>query len=254
MSMLTDPRVRRADVLAAVANAFVVTFEEYPPQNDQNDYVLILRNVITSTSRPVLGLETDVRHDLYERLQQLPMAFHGYWQSGQLLSRVTTDLSSIRRFAGFGLLFLIINITQLTVVTAVLLNMYWPLGLRSRPRPADHLPVDAVQKAASSSPPRPGRAGDLATLAEEGAVGIRVIKSRALRHVSASTTAPPASSTTPRWTRSACPRGSGLPEVIRTSPWSSYSHRGPGRRPRLSPHLVAFILPLPPFGRSPRSA
>ena len=57
------------------------------------------------------------------------MAFHGHWQSGQLLSRVTTDLSSIRRFSGFGLIFLIINITQLTVVTGVLLHMYWPLGL-----------------------------------------------------------------------------------------------------------------------------
>ena len=57
------------------------------------------------------------------------MAFHGQWQSGQLLSRVTTDLSSIRRFIGFGLLFLVMNILQLVVVTVVLLHMYWPLGL-----------------------------------------------------------------------------------------------------------------------------
>lgn len=41
---------------APVANAYVVTFEEYPPQNDQNDYVLVLRNVTTVKSRPVLGL------------------------------------------------------------------------------------------------------------------------------------------------------------------------------------------------------
>jgi len=72
-------------------------------------------------SNAVLGVETALRSDLYERLQQLPMAFHGHWQSGQLLSRATTDLSSIRRFSGFGLIFLIINITQLTVVTLVLL-------------------------------------------------------------------------------------------------------------------------------------
>ena len=32
--------------------------------------------------------------DLYARLQELPMSFHGQWQSGQLLSRATTDLSS----------------------------------------------------------------------------------------------------------------------------------------------------------------
>ena len=45
-----------------------------------------------------------------------------------LLSRVTMDLSAIRRFAGFGLLFLIINVLQVTAVTAVLLHMYWPSG------------------------------------------------------------------------------------------------------------------------------
>ncbi len=75
-------------------------------------------------SSAVLGLETAMRHDLYERLQQLPMSFHTKWQSGQLLSRATTDLSAIRRFSGFGLLFLVINVLQVTVVTVVLLNMY----------------------------------------------------------------------------------------------------------------------------------
>src|SRR4051794_32549469 len=80
-------------------------------------------------SNAVLGLETEIRHDLYERLQELPMSFHTKWESGQLLSRATQDLSAIRRFSGFGLLFLVINIFQVTVVTGVLLHMYWPLGL-----------------------------------------------------------------------------------------------------------------------------
>src|SRR5262245_56331075 len=64
-------------------------------------------------SRAVLGLETAIRDDLYAHLQRLPMSFHGGWQSGQLLSRATTDLSVIRRFLGFGILFLITNIVQL---------------------------------------------------------------------------------------------------------------------------------------------
>src|SRR5690349_11721650 len=80
-------------------------------------------------SNAVLQIETAMRHDLYERLQQLPMSFHSKWQSGQLLSRATTDLSAIRRFSGFGLIFLVIHLTQLVVVTGVLLHMYWPLGL-----------------------------------------------------------------------------------------------------------------------------
>jgi ATP-binding cassette subfamily B protein len=138
-------------------------------------------------SNAVLGLETEVRHDLYERLQQLPMAFHGYWQSGQLLSRVTSDLSSIRRFSGFGLLFLIINVTQLTVVTGVLLHMYWPLGLvvAAAAIPIIYLSMRFEKSYVVVSRRVQDEQGDLATRVEEGAVGIRVIKSFGRsRHVS----------------------------------------------------------------------
>ena len=130
-------------------------------------------------SNAVLGVETDIRHDLYARLQELPMAFHGRWQSGQLLSRVTTDLSSIRRFSGFGLLFLIINITQLVVVVCVLLNMYWPLGLvvAAAAIPIVYLSMRFEKGYVVVSRRVQDEQGDLATLAEEGAVGFRVIKS-----------------------------------------------------------------------------
>src|SRR5688500_17234429 len=43
-------------------------------------------------SRSVLKIETRIRDDLYAHLQRLPVAFHDQWQSGQLLSRATTDL------------------------------------------------------------------------------------------------------------------------------------------------------------------
>jgi ATP-binding cassette subfamily B protein len=127
----------------------------------------------------VLGFETTVRDDLYRHLQALPMEFHGRWQSGQLLSRITQDLSAIRRFMGFGLLFLIINIVQLVVVTLVLLHMYWPLGLvvavssipiilLSRKFEAEYVVVSRrVQD----------QQGDVATEIEEAALGYRVIRS-----------------------------------------------------------------------------
>ena len=38
-------------------------------------------------------------------------------------------MANIRRFLGFGLLFMIMNALQILVVTAILLQMYWPLGL-----------------------------------------------------------------------------------------------------------------------------
>ncbi|WP_344157393.1 ABC transporter ATP-binding protein [Nocardioides koreensis] len=130
-------------------------------------------------SNAVLGLETAMRHDLYERLQQLPMSFHTKWQSGQLLSRATTDLSAIRRFSGFGLLFLVINILQVTVVTGVLLHMYWPLGLvvAGAAAPIVWLSMRFEKAYVVVSRRVQDEQGDLATRAEEGAVGIRVIKS-----------------------------------------------------------------------------
>jgi ATP-binding cassette subfamily B protein len=130
-------------------------------------------------SNAVLGLETAMRRDLYDHLQQLPMSFHSHWESGQLLSRATTDLSALRRFSGFGLLFLVINILQVTVVTIVLLFMYWPLGLvvAVTAVPIVMLSMRFEKKYVLVSRRVQDEQGDLATLAEEGAVGIRVIKS-----------------------------------------------------------------------------
>lgn len=130
-------------------------------------------------SNAVLGLETELRRDLYSRLQSLPMSFHTRWQSGQLLSRATTDLSAIRRFSGFGLLFLVINVLQLLVVTMVLLTMYWPLGLvvAAAAVPIIWLSMRFEKAYVVISRRVQDQQGDLATQAEEGAVGIRVIKS-----------------------------------------------------------------------------
>ena len=71
-------------------------------------------------SKATLGVETDVRVELYAQLQRLPMLFHSRWESGQLLSRMMSDLSTIRRFLGFGMLFIVVNIAQIAVVVAIL--------------------------------------------------------------------------------------------------------------------------------------
>jgi ATP-binding cassette, subfamily B, bacterial len=145
-------------------------------------FLIFLRRWIQS--RAVLGLETAIRDDLYAHLQRLPMAFHGGWQSGQLLSRATTDLSVIRRFLGFGVLFLITNIVQLSVVTVLLLRMYWPLGLvvAASAIPIVYASLKFERRYIRISRAVQDQQGDLATVIEEGAVGIRVIKSFGRRH------------------------------------------------------------------------
>jgi ATP-binding cassette subfamily B protein len=129
-------------------------------------------------SRAVSDLEASLRNDLYTRLQALPMEFHSRWQSGQLLSRVTADLSTIRRFMGFGLLFLVINILQLVVVTFLLLRLYWPLGVVVLVAAAPIIVVSLKfeKKYLAISRRVQDQQGDLATRIEESAVGFRVIK------------------------------------------------------------------------------
>ena len=132
-----------------------------------------------SQSRTSLELEYEIRNDLYAHLQRLPIAFHDRWQSGQLLSRITTDLSVIRRFLSFGLLFLVVNVATYVAVVVLLLRLYLPLGivvalsgvpllLSSRQFSRQYLTISRLQQ---------DQLGDLATLVEESAQGVRVIKS-----------------------------------------------------------------------------
>jgi ATP-binding cassette, subfamily B, bacterial len=129
-------------------------------------------------SRATLGVEAAIRMDLYAHLQRLPMAFHGQWQSGQLLSRVMSDLSTVRRFLGFGLLFIIVNVLQIGVVTAILLSMFWPLGLvvLGASVPVVLLVTRNERLFTRLSRQVQDETGDLATSVEEGAHGLRVIK------------------------------------------------------------------------------
>jgi ATP-binding cassette subfamily B protein len=130
-------------------------------------------------ARATLGVEAEIRKDLYAHMQRLPMGFHGHWQSGQLLSRVMNDLSTVRRFLGFGLLFMILNMLQVLVVTAILLKMYWPLGLvvLASTVPIVWLVLNNERKYTAISRRVQDQTGDVATLVEEGAHGVRVIKS-----------------------------------------------------------------------------
>lgn len=127
----------------------------------------------------VLGMETTLRGDLYHHLNALPIQFHARWQSGQLLSRVTSDLSTIRRFSGFGMIFLITNIIQLILTTLLLLNLYWPLGIVVivAAAPIIYTSMTFESRYVKISRRVQDQRGDIATQVEESALGIRVIKS-----------------------------------------------------------------------------
>ncbi|HVX45599.1 MAG TPA: ABC transporter ATP-binding protein [Mycobacteriales bacterium] len=129
--------------------------------------------------RASLGLETDVRNDLYNHLQKLPVAFHDRWQSGQLLSRATSDLSAIRRFVAFGLIYLVVNSVIFIVVAAMLIYTYPPLGLLVTVLcvPLAWVSIKFERLYKKQSRRVQDQQGEVATAVEESALGIRVIKS-----------------------------------------------------------------------------
>jgi ATP-binding cassette subfamily B protein len=126
----------------------------------------------------VAEIEKTIRDDLYAHLQRLQPSFHDHWQSGQLLSRATTDLSSIRRFAGFGLIFMVTNVMTFAAVVALLINLNWWLGLITGVVFAPVVPVCLrfEKRYRVLSRRVQDQEGDLATLIEEAATGIRVLK------------------------------------------------------------------------------
>jgi ATP-binding cassette, subfamily B, bacterial len=129
-------------------------------------------------SGAVANIEKSIRDDLYAHLQRLQASFHDNWQSGQLLSRATTDLSSIRRFAGFGLIFLVTNVMTFVAVVALLIHLNWWLGLVTGVVFAPVLPVcfRFEKRYRVLSRRVQDQQGDLATLIEEAATGVRVLK------------------------------------------------------------------------------
>jgi ATP-binding cassette subfamily B protein len=125
------------------------------------------------------GMENRIRNELYAHLQRLPLEFHDQIQSGQLVSRATSDLSVIRRFLSFGLIFLIVNVATYVTVVALLVQLYWPLGLLVA---TGAVPLYVVMRKFADNHITISRQvqdeqGDVATLVEEAAVGIRAIKS-----------------------------------------------------------------------------
>jgi ATP-binding cassette subfamily B protein len=126
----------------------------------------------------VADMEKTIRDDLYEHLQRLDPAFHDEWQSGQLLSRATTDLGSIRRFAGFGIVFLFISVMTFTAVTCLLITLNWWLGLITGAMFAPVLVFCTVFERRYKVLARRAQDqdGDLTTLVEESSTGVRVLK------------------------------------------------------------------------------
>jgi ATP-binding cassette, subfamily B, bacterial len=128
--------------------------------------------------RPSTRIETAMRNALYAKLQDLPVAFHDRWESGQLLSRSVSDLSLIRRWLAFGVVLLVVNIVTIAVGFVVLFTFGWLLGLvflvASIPLWINGLLFERRYSVVARR--SQDQVGDLATSVEQSVHGIRVLK------------------------------------------------------------------------------
>ncbi|MDG4793878.1 ABC transporter ATP-binding protein [Micromonospora sp. WMMD1082] len=125
-----------------------------------------------------VAMEAAIRADVYAHLQRLPPSFHDRWPSGQLLSRITSDLSVLRRFLSFGLFFLVLNVVTYLVVVVLLVRLYPALGALVA---ASAVPLFVIARRFgrhyhAASRRMQDQQGDVATLVEETAQGLRTMK------------------------------------------------------------------------------
>jgi ABC-type multidrug transport system fused ATPase/permease subunit len=143
----------------------------------------VLRLGLTMVRRVVAGkvslaVEFDLRQRFYAHLQRLELGFFDGQQTGQLMSRATVDLQSIRFFLGYGLIFITQNLLTIALASAVMFALEpWLALIALAPAPLviytasryNRVSRPAVQEVQQ-------RLAELTAEAEENVSGIRIVK------------------------------------------------------------------------------
>ena len=136
----------------------------------------VVRRLIAG--RVSLAVEFDLRGRFYSHLQALELGYFDAHQTGQLMSRGTVDLQSIRFFLGYGLVFITQSVLTILLASAVMFALKPSLAaLALIPVPFvvltawryNRLSRPALQEVQQ-------RIAELTAEAEESVSGIRVIK------------------------------------------------------------------------------
>ena len=143
----------------------------------------VLRFVLMTIRRLVSGtmavsIEYDLRNRTYAHLQKLSFSFYDRNQTGQLMSRATADVGTVRIFLSYGLLFFTQYILTIVGVLAVLL-VTDPLLSLVAIAIAPPIVYIAIRYSRLSHPvltEAQQTLADVTTQAEEAVVGVRVVK------------------------------------------------------------------------------
>jgi ABC-type multidrug transport system fused ATPase/permease subunit len=138
--------------------------------------LIVVRRVVAG--KVSLGVEFDLRQTFYAHLQRLELGFFDGQQTGQLMSRATVDLQSIRFFLGYGLIFITQNLLTILLASAVMFALNPWLALVAL-APAPFVVYVASRYNRVSRPALQEvqqRIAELTAEAEENVSGIRIVK------------------------------------------------------------------------------
>jgi ATP-binding cassette, subfamily B, bacterial len=137
----------------------------------------IVRRLVAG--RVSLGVELDLRNSMYRHLQSLELGFFDRQQTGQLMSRSTVDLQSVRFFLGYGLIFMLQSALTILLAAAAMIAVQPELAAVS----LIPVPIVVFVAARYGRRSRPAlqelqqRIGELTADVEENIGGVRVVKS-----------------------------------------------------------------------------
>ena len=130
------------------------------------------------SARTAQGIAYDLRNQLYARIHSLSFSYHDRAQTGQLLTRATSDVDVVRMFVGMGFIQLLSAVLMMVGSIVLLFATDWQLALiilvlvpltfgifgffASRARPL----FKQIQQ----------RLADLNTVLQENLAGVRVVK------------------------------------------------------------------------------
>jgi ATP-binding cassette subfamily B multidrug efflux pump len=75
------------------------------------------------------GVAYDLRNDLFARIERLGFSYYDRVETGQLVTRLTSDVEQIRTFSGSGVVQLAAAAVMLLGTTALLFSLNWRLAL-----------------------------------------------------------------------------------------------------------------------------
>jgi ATP-binding cassette subfamily B protein len=136
----------------------------------------VMRRLVAG--RVSLAVEVDLRNRVYAHLQALELGYFATTQTGQLMSRATVDLQSVRFFLGYGLVFIAQSALTILLAAAAMLLLEPGLGALAL-IPVPFVVLVAARYGRRSRPSLQEvqqRIAELTADVEENVSGVRVVK------------------------------------------------------------------------------